>query len=177
MSFEDRLSVSIIFTGVPFIVMAGLVLLVHVLVRYWAKTQPLPGRRINLPLTFLVSIVLGYLTWWIWMSWDLGHFTGTDGRLNGPYRVWQVVACGLMMVAVVVAVGMWSRWIGTGPFAAAYGAAFGFSFAFGYWASDDPTGQAGFGIVLVVLGTIIGLGVVAGIVAVVKSVYYKRKHG
>lgn len=169
MSFEDRLSISMIFTGVPFLVMAGLVLLMHALLRFWAKSQPMPGRLLNLPLSFLVSAVLGYLTWWMWMSWDLGHYTAADGRLSGPYRVWQVAACALMMVAVVVAVGMWSRWVGTGPFAAAYGAAFGFSFAYAYWASDDETGQAGFGIVLVVLGTIMGLSVVASVVAGVKA--------
>lgn len=169
MDFE-RLMITLLLVSVPMAAIVGILLLVHMFNR---KT---PGKGLNLPLTFLLSLVAGFACWWAWLSWP-EYYLNDLGQSQGPYKPWHVICCGLTVTAVVIAVGRWSRWRGTGPFMAAYGAVTGFAYAWCYEASQDETGLFAFGLVLLLIGTIVGLSIVASVLAAVRAAAYTRKTG
>lgn len=164
----ERVYISVVMVGVPMAVVMGILVLIHMF------NRKNPGKGLNLPLTFLVSLVAGFASWWAWLSWP-EYYLNDLGQAQGPYKPWHVIVCGLTVVVAVIAIGWWSRWRGTGPFMAAYGAITGFSFAWCYEASQDETGLFAFGFLLLLIGTLVGLSIVASIVAALKSATHTRK--
>lgn len=133
------------------------------------------GRRPGLLLTFLIAIAAGVVVWLSWLTWD-SYYLDEQGIQHGPYSPWQVVACGATMVVVTVALGLFSRWPYSGPFAVALGATFGFSMAWGVDAlSQDVTGLAGAGLLFLIIGASTGLLVVAAVTAGATAIYNSTK--
>lgn len=103
---------------------------VILLLRALAKEQPSSGRRPGVLLSLMISACAGCAVWWIWLSWG-GYYEDIYGQPQGPYRPWQVIACGITMVVLSIVMGLWSRWRYSGPFLVALGASWGFSVAWG----------------------------------------------
>lgn len=167
MDFE-RVYISLVMVGVPMAVVIGVLALIHMF------TRKNPGKGLNLPLTFLAASVAGFASWWAWLSWP-DYYTNHLGQAQGPYKPWHVIICGLTVVVAVITIGWWSRWRGTGPFMAAYAAVTGFAFAWCYEASQDETGLFAFGLLLLLLGTLVGLSIVASIVAAIRAASHPKK--
>lgn len=169
----DLLKIAIIaavMIGVPVLVVFLIVFAVHKL----AKEVPRSGRRPGIGLGLLLGFVAGLIVWFAWLSWG-GYYENAYGQMQGPYRPWQVVACGVTMVAVTVILGLWTRWTASGPFYSALGGTSGFSFA---WAMDalpqDETGLSAFGLVMVIIGVGAGLNVVATLTSIGATIWNNR---
>lgn len=160
-----------IFTVVP----ASLTLLALRRAHRKSAQSAAPGKRPGIPATLLFAVVAGIAIWLIWLSWG-DYYTDASGHTQGPYRPWQVIACGLTVVTATAVIGLWTKWPRTGPFAAAIGTLFGFAAAWGTQAFlSDPTGLAGVGMLMLLIGGGIGLGIVAGIVAGARNITYPRR--
>lgn len=139
------------------------------------KALPRPGHRPGFLLTLLISMTAGLIVWLIWLSWD-NYSTDEFGYSHGPYQPWQVVACGTTMVAVTIAIGLYSKWPISGPFLAAIGATWGFSVAWGIDAfSMDDTGQSGVGFIMVLFGVGWSLGLISALVAGIGNYLQQRQ--
>ncbi|BAU94582.1 hypothetical protein N24_0320 [Corynebacterium suranareeae] len=162
--------IAAIMIGVPVLVVFLFVFAVHRL----AKEMPRSERRPGAVLGLLLGFAAGVIVWLVWLSWG-GYYEDDFGQMQGPYRPWQVVACGVTMVAVTVLLGLWTRWTASGPFYAALGGTSGFSFA---WAMDalpqDETGLSAFGLLMVIVGVGMGLNVVAAITSICATMWHNR---
>ncbi|ANE02951.1 hypothetical protein [Corynebacterium crudilactis] len=157
--------------GIP----AAVVFLVVFAVHKFAKEKPTPGKRPSIGLGLLIGFAAGLIVWLAWLSWG-GYYTDAYGQTQGPYRPWQVAACGITMVAATVILGLWTRWTASGPFYTALGATAGFSVAWGMDAlPQDETGLSAFGLLLVVMGVGTGLTVVAGLTAAGATIWKNQK--
>ena len=80
----------------------------------------------------LAVAVATAVTWWSWLGWDNEYQVDpVTGDASGPYQPWQVVGCGLTLIAIAVVggltlwpwippvvltltfTGVWSRWAGS----------------------------------------------------------------
>lgn len=159
-----------IMVGMPVLVVFLFAFAVH----KFTEEAPRSGRRPGAVLGLLLGFVAGLLVWFAWLSWDL-YYTNDLGQTQGPYQPWQVVACGATIVAVTVALGLWTRWTASGPFYVAIGATGGFSLAWGLDAlPQDDTGLSGVGLLMVVIGVGAGLNVVAALTSIGATIWTKR---
>jgi hypothetical protein len=46
--------------------------------------------------------VLSVLTWFAWLGWDTRQDVDAAGNVSGPYQAWQVVGCGVTLLALLV---------------------------------------------------------------------------
>ncbi|MFP7365141.1 hypothetical protein SFC07_05100 [Corynebacterium callunae] len=129
------------------------------------KAAPRAGKRPGILLTLLLAMAAGLIVWLMWLSWD-NYSLNQYGHTQGPYQPWQVVACGITMVVVTIAIGLYSKWPVAGPYLSTIGATWGFSVAWGIDAfSMDDTGLSGVGFIMVLLGVGLGLGLISTLVA------------
>lgn len=115
-------------------------------------------------LTSVVLVVLTVAAWWIFLGRDtVRDVDPATGAVTGPYETPQVVACVLVLVALVVAGAL------TVPaWAAVLAVALPFTVAWSVLAaSDDDSGLWAVGALLVLVGTLAGGAVVAAVTRVV----------
>lgn len=159
-----------VLVGMPVLVVFLFVFAVH----KFTEESPRSGRRPGAVLGLLLGFLAGLIVWFAWLSWDL-YYTNDLGQIQGPYQPWQVVACGVTMVAVTVILGLWTRWTASGPFYVAIGATGGFSLAWGLDAlPQDDTGLSGVGLLMVVTGVGVGLNVVAVLTSIGATIWNNR---
>ncbi|WP_285104902.1 hypothetical protein [Promicromonospora sp. MEB111] len=117
-------------------------------------------RRPSLALTTLALVVLTVAAWWIFLGRDtVRDVDPATGAVTGPYEAPQVVACALVLVALVV-VGALTvpAWV------AVLAVALPFTVAWTVQAaSDDDSGLWAVGALLVLVGTLAGGAVVAAV--------------
>ena len=117
-----------------------------------------------LPGTALLAVAAA-TCWWVWLAWDRSYTVdAATGVASGPYEAWQVVGCGLSLVAVTaLAARRLPRpvVVAVGPLA--FTAAWSATAA----GSGDGSGLWVVGAVLVLLGTVAGAALVAAAVALV----------
>ncbi|MEV0893294.1 hypothetical protein [Promicromonospora sp. NPDC050262] len=117
-------------------------------------------RRPSLALTMLALVVLTVAAWWIFLGRDtVRDVDPATGAVTGPYEAPQVVACALVLVALVV-VGALTvpAWV------AVLAVALPFTVAWTVQAaSDDDSGLWAVGALLVLVGTLAGGAVVAAV--------------
>lgn len=108
--------------------------------------------------------VLAAGCWWAWFAWDTERTTDPlTGATSGPWAAWQVLGCGVCLVALVVVATRWlPAWlvVVTVPCA--------FTVAWSTTASGDGSGLWAVGAVLVLLGTAAGAALVALLAAAVR---------
>ncbi|AJK69589.1 hypothetical protein [Corynebacterium marinum] len=138
----------------------------------------LTGGRLGLWTTGLAGVVWGFLACAGWLSWTAsdkgGGFTGPGLPAPTSFPTWQVVACGITVVAGAVLVSVCSRRLVPGALAAALGVATGFSTAFAVGVATEVTSQEGIGVGLSMMGLTIGLGMVTWCVAGVRDWQIRR---
>lgn len=119
-------------------------------------------------LTTLALVLLTVAAWWVFLGRDtVRDVDPATGAVTGPYGAPQVVACALVLVALVVAgaltVPAWVAVLAVAlPFTVAWTA---------QAASDDDSGLWAVGALLVLVGTLAGGAVVA---AVTRAVARRR---
>ncbi|WP_033337623.1 hypothetical protein [Catenuloplanes japonicus] len=47
--------------------------------------------------------VLTVVAWFGWLGWDTEKDVDAAGNITGPYHAWQVVGCGVTLLAILVA--------------------------------------------------------------------------
>ncbi|MFT3899946.1 MAG: hypothetical protein QM728_06850 [Gordonia sp. (in: high G+C Gram-positive bacteria)] len=122
------------------------------------------SRGLSTAAVFGVGLLGGAAVWFAWLSWG-DYYTGADGLAHGPYRPWQVLACGATAVVVSGAVGWFARWRMSGPLVGAIGFLLGFATCWAFDAADDTTGLWGVGYLFLIVGG--GLGLLTVAVAVI----------
>ena len=106
--------------------------------------------------------------WFAWLGWDHEYYQ-VDGVAQGPYRAWQVLGCGLSIsvAAVLAYLRVPSVW---GIFVLAAAATIGFAFPWALNArSTDESGLWVVGLLLLLVGSGVGLVVVLTTTAVVSA--------
>ncbi|MFI5842146.1 hypothetical protein ACIA8K_20770 [Catenuloplanes sp. NPDC051500] len=51
----------------------------------------------------LAVAVLTVVTWFAWLGWDTKQDVDAAGNVSGPYQAWQVIGCGVTLLALLVA--------------------------------------------------------------------------
>jgi hypothetical protein len=94
--------------------------------------------------------------WFAWLGWDHEYYQ-VDGVAQGPYRVWQVVGCGLSISAAAVLAYLWAPSVWA-IFVLAAAADIGFAVP---WArnaaSTDESGLWVVGLLFLLVGSGLGL--------------------
>jgi hypothetical protein len=113
------------------------------------------------PWRLLAVVILLALTcfaaYWGWLGWD--HTYQVDPRTgitSGPYEPWQVVGCVLSLAAVALTAGLITR-----AWAAMVVMPLAFTVAWSIPASSDDTGLWGVGAIMILIGTSVGVPIVA----------------
>lgn len=139
-----------------------------------SPTPPASGRdRRTAPrsslclLGWVAFVVLGSAAAWFgWMAWDQEYWTDPDtGIPQGPYRAWQVIGCGVTLVAIAVWASrsrFWPTVLLLPP---------SFTLAWSVTASEDDTGLWMVGAILVAIGTTVGTLIVLGTTRLVKKIH------
>jgi peptidoglycan/LPS O-acetylase OafA/YrhL len=59
------------------------------------------------PLALVLAAAAGAAAWFAWLAWDTTYqIDPASGQASGPYEAWQVVGCGITVVAVAVLTGL-----------------------------------------------------------------------
>lgn len=110
-----------------------------------------------------IVVALAVLTaalWWGWFAWDSEYQVDPEtGVASGPYEVWQGVGCAICAVVLVAAALQWLR---PAVVILVMPPAFTLAFA-GTAVPADETGLSGVGVVLVALGTVLGVALLVGL--------------
>ncbi len=116
-------------------------------------------------LTMLTVVVLTVVTWWIFLGRDVVQdFDPATGNVTGPYEAPQVIACVLVLIALVV-VGT----LATRAWVAVLAVAVPFTAAWTILAqATDDSGLWAVGALLVLGGTLAGGALVAAITRAVE---------
>jgi len=109
--------------------------------------------RVTLTLAALAVFSAGM--WFAFLGWDHEYYE-VDGVAQGPYRPWQVIACGAAVVLASTAAFAYLRrvWLlAVIPVVAVVG----FAVPWAVWASRDETGLWMVGLILLLVGGVLGL--------------------
>lgn len=109
--------------------------------------------RVMLTLAALAVVSAG--AWFAFLSWDHEYYE-VDGVAQGPYRPWQVIACGAVIVLACTAAFWYLRrvWLlAVIPVVAVVG----FAVPWAAWASQDDTGLWVVGLLFLLVGGTMGL--------------------
>lgn len=93
--------------------------------------------------------------WFAWLGWDHEYYE-VNGVAQGPYRPWQVMGCGVTVVAATVLAFLRVRTTGA-VFVMAAAAAVGFAAPWSWDASSDDTGLWLAGLLFLSVGAGLGL--------------------
>lgn len=118
----------------------------------------------RLPIALLGLAIVAAAMWFAWLGWDDDYYE-VDGVVHGPYRTWQVIGCGAVVCVAAVAARVWA---GRGAVLLAAAASVGFAVPWSvHAASTDDSGLWVVGLVLLLVGSFIGLVVVLTVTEVV----------
>ncbi|CAM3197047.1 hypothetical protein [Tsukamurella hominis] len=109
--------------------------------------------RVTLTLAALALVSAG--AWFAFLGWDHEYYE-VDGVAQGPYRPWQVIACGTVIVLACTAAFAYLRrvWLlAVIPVVAVVG----FAVPWAAWASRDDTGLWVVGLLFLLVGGTMGL--------------------
>ena len=67
-----------------------------------------PASRVVRAAALVTLALFAAAMWAVWLGWDTEYYE-VDGVTQGPYREWQVIGCGLTVVAAAVLVQVWLR--------------------------------------------------------------------
>ena len=120
--------------------------------------RPLSQKLLRL-LGWSAFVVLGSAgSWFVWMGWDQTYWVdSTTGLEHGPYRVWQVITCGITLLAVAVWTSRGRYWPTVLLLPPSFTAAWSVT------ASEDITGLWMVGAIMVGFGSTLGTLIVLGI--------------
>lgn len=132
-----------------------------------SPSRPAGARALRAGAQVAACALAAVLTWFAWLGWESGYITDpATGAVSGPYAVWQVVACGLTLLALALVAGWWAP-----PWLAAPAITLGFTLA---WtveaAATDDSGLFAVGTMLL----LVGLGTLT--VLVCTAVWLMRRH-
>jgi hypothetical protein len=105
--------------------------------------------------TALLLMLFSAAMWFAWLGWDHEYYL-VNGVAQGPYRAWQVVGCGLAIVAATVLAYLRVRRT-AGIFVLAAAAVVGFAVPWSWDASSDETGMWVVGLLMLLIGGGVGL--------------------
>ena len=114
-----------------------------------------------------VLAVAAATCWWAWLAWDRTYQRDpVTGVASGPYEAWQVVGCGLCLVAVtVLATARLPLWIVVPVVPMAFTAAWALTAS-----SYDTSGLWALGAVLVLVATSAGTVLVGGVTVAARRI-------
>ena len=120
----------------------------------------MPARIITYLEYALLAAAGSVAAWWLWLGWDTEYDVGPSGTVSGPYEAWQVIGLALTL-GLIAGVAAWRiSFLVVAP-----AIALPFTVA---WSIDaaahDESGLWAVGAILVLGGTTLGTGLVAGIV-------------
>lgn len=102
--------------------------------------------------------------WFAWMGWDQEYQVDPmTGLESGPYEAWQVIGCGITLLAVAVPASWGRHWKAVllpPSFALAWSVTA---------AAQDMTGLWRVGAIMVLIGSSVGTAVILGVVGGVES--------
>ncbi|CAM3574195.1 hypothetical protein ACXYTP_03425 [Tsukamurella ocularis] len=129
----------------------------------------------------VVSVLVGLAVvsagaWFAFLGWDQEYYE-VDGVAQGPYRPWQVLACGAVIVLACTAAFWYLRRLSLMAVIPVV-AVLGFSIPWAAWASRDDTGLWMAGLIFLLVGGVTGLttwlAVGYAVVETVRSVRRRR---
>jgi peptidoglycan/LPS O-acetylase OafA/YrhL len=124
-------------------------------------TEPLDGHRMRGPaLLWSVAIAAAVVAiYWAFLGWDRHKDVDpVTGAVTGPYQPWQVIACGVVLAAVVFAAGWRGRtWVAVLVVPVVLTVCFSVDAATG----TDGDGLWPIGAALVAVGSLLGAAAVA----------------
>ncbi|WP_336670400.1 hypothetical protein [Tsukamurella sp. USMM236] len=109
--------------------------------------------RVILTLVALAAVAAG--AWFAFLGWDQEYYE-VDGVAQGPYRPWQVIACGAVIVLACTAAFAYLRRVWLLAVIPAV-AVVGFAVPWAAWASQDDTGLWVVGLLFLLVGGTMGL--------------------
>lgn len=112
-------------------------------------------RMVRLGVFAVLLALFAAAMWFAWLGWDHEYYD-VDGVAQGPYRAWQVIGCGLAIAAGTVLAYLRVRGI-IAMLVLASAADIGFAVAWGRDASSDETGMWAFGLLVLLVGSGVGL--------------------
>ena len=117
-----------------------------------------PKKRFTLG--FAVCAATGCLVWMALFFFIHDYWTDSNGHMQGPYTRWQVILGAVIMIA---AAGLCGWYLGKpGAKGAAIGSAVGLgATVFADWSRTDETGLFMVGVLMIFVGSLIGLGLVS----------------
>ncbi|MGJ9373187.1 hypothetical protein [Nesterenkonia sp. CF4.4] len=130
-------------------------------------TTPQPGskdpghsRRSPHLAAWAVFVVLGSAgAWFAWMGWDQEYQVDpVTGLEHGPYEAWQVIGCGITLLAVALPASWGRHWKSVLLLPPSLTVAWSVTAA-----SQDSTGLWLVGAIMVLIGSSLGTGVVLGV--------------
>lgn len=127
-----------------------------------SDAEPFSGRRwgrLQRLLGWTAFMVLGSAgSWYAWMGWDQQYWVDSrTGLAHGPYRAWQVIGCGVTLVAIAIWTSRGRYW----PTALLLPPSF--TLAWSETASEDSTGLWLVGALFVGIGSTVGTLLILGI--------------
>lgn len=128
-----------------------------------------------MPLQVAAVVLLALLSaslWWGWFAWDTEYQLDPErGVMSGPYETWQGVGAALCGVALVAAALLVLR-----PRVVVVVGALAFTVAFAWTAlSEDESGLAGVGVLLMAAGSTLGVLVVVLVLEGVRLLVRQRR--
>ncbi|BDH57272.1 hypothetical protein MTP03_22110 [Tsukamurella sp. PLM1] len=111
--------------------------------------------------------------WFAFLGWDQEYYE-VDGVTQGPYRPWQVIACGAAIVGAATVAFLYLRHVWLLAVIPAV-AVLGFAVPWAAWASQDSTGLWLVGLILLVGGGMMGLTVWLALVFAASEIARTRR--
>lgn len=120
-------------------------------------------------LTWAIFVILGSAgAWFAWMGWDQEYQVDpVTGLEHGPYEAWQVIGCGITLLAVALPAAWGRHWKSVLLLPPSFTVAWSVTAA-----AEDMTGLWMVGAIMVLLGSILGtvlsLAVAGGMASLVR---------
>lgn len=109
--------------------------------------------RVAVVLVGLAVVSAG--AWFAFLGWDQEYYE-VDGVAQGPYRPWQVIACGAVIVLACTAAFWYLRRLSLMALIPVV-AVVGFAIPWAAWASRDDTGLWMAGLIFLLVGGVMSL--------------------
>ncbi|PRZ16703.1 hypothetical protein [Nesterenkonia sandarakina] len=117
-------------------------------------------------LTWSIFVILGSAgAWFAWMGWDQEYQVDPmTGLEHGPYEAWQVIGCGVTLLAVALPASWGRHWKSVLLLPPSFTVAWSVTAA-----AEDVTGLWMVGAIMVLIGSSVGAAVVLGVTSGVES--------
>lgn len=117
-------------------------------------------------LTWAIFVTLGSAgAWFAWLGWDQEYQVDpVTGMAHGPYEAWQVIGCGVTLLAVALPASWGRHWKSVLLLPPSFTVAWSETAA-----AEDLTGLWMVGAIMVLIGSSVGAAVVLGVTSGVES--------